>query len=309
MTYRRTKERVGRFAAKQQGRITLEQLRQLGVSPSTVEGWLAQGYVERLLPCVYAVGHTAPSLDAALWAAVLYAGPGAMLSHRTAARWRSLIDYGPQVIEVSTPRRIRSLQGVKVFSRRQGLVREFHRGLPVTQIPVTMVDLAATTGPRAVHRALGQLDFQKLLDVDALLSACAYGRRGSTALRTAIEEYDPRRKHANGRLEEDFYDLCKRRALPLPLLNTYMHQIKCDAYWPQQGLVVELDGEPGHSSPAQRRRDRRNDMMLRRHGLTVLRYDWDLVHRQATEVCDDVLMTLRRLVAEQGARGRTAEQS
>jgi hypothetical protein len=30
------------------------------------------------------VGHRAPSVEADLWAAVLYAGPGAMLSHATA---------------------------------------------------------------------------------------------------------------------------------------------------------------------------------------------------------------------------------
>jgi very-short-patch-repair endonuclease len=161
-----------------------------------------------------------------------------------------------------------------------------------------MVDLAATSGARAVHRALGQLDFQKLLDVDSLLAACGSGRRGATALREAIAAYDPRRKHSNGRLEEDFYALCQRRRLPLPLLNAYVHDIKCDAYWPDQGLVVELDGEDGHSSPAQRRRDRRNDMILRGHGLTVLRYDWDLVHEQATNVCNDVLLMLGRLVAK-----------
>lgn len=61
--------------------------------------------------------------------------------------------------------------------------------------------------------------------------------------------------------------------------------------------MVELDGQPGHSSPAQRRRDRANDLTLRGHGLTVLRYDWDLVHERPTEVCADVLRELARLVS------------
>jgi predicted transcriptional regulator of viral defense system len=191
MTYRRDKERVGRFAARQQGRVTLGQLRHLRVSASTAQGWEAQGYLERTLPGVFAVGHTAPAREADLWAAVLYAGPGATLSHRTAARWRGLIDYAPCNIEVSTPRKVRSLKGIKVHGRRTDLEREFHKGIPVTSIPVMMVDVAATSRPRVVHRALGQLDFQKLLDVDALLGACRRGREGAAALRRAIDAYDP----------------------------------------------------------------------------------------------------------------------
>ncbi len=296
MTYSRDKERVGAVASRQAGRIAFSQLQWLGVTPSTAQGWEAQGYLERVLPRVYAVGHTALNREADLWAAVLYAGPGAMLSHGTAAHWLKLIDYAPRHIEVSTPRKVRSLQSIRVYGRRSELEREFHNGLPVTSVPVMMVDLAATSEPRVVNRALGQLDFQKLLDVDSLLAGCGSGRRGAKLLREVIEQYDPRLKYANGRLEEDFYALCKRRGLPLPRLNTYVHDIKVDAYWPQQGLVVELDSELAHSSPARRRRDRRNDLILRGHGLTVHRYDWELVHQQPAEVTADVLSALERLM-------------
>ncbi|HEX3618108.1 MAG TPA: DUF559 domain-containing protein [Solirubrobacteraceae bacterium] len=282
--------------------ICWSQLRWLGIATSTIVGWECGGYLKRSLPSVFSVGHDAPSWEARLWAAVLYAGPGAMLSHGTAARWLGLIDFAPSAIQVTTPRQKHSLEGVKVYGRRPATERHLHKGIPATSIPRTMVDLAATADARAVHRALGQLDFQQLLDVDALLAACGRGRQGAAALREAIDAYDPRRKYANRRLEEDFYSLCDQRGLPLPLLNLYVHDIKCDAYWPDQGLVVELDGRAGHSSPAQLRRDRRNDMALRGHGLTVLRYDWDLVHEQPAGVCRDVLPMLERLIAER--RGR-----
>lgn len=282
-------------AGRQHGRISSGQLRRLDVAPSTVHSWEADGYLIRVLPKVYAVGHAAPSREASLWAAVLYAGPGAMLGHGTQAHWRGLIDYAPRVIQVSTPRFVRSLPGIRVHARRAGLVRQFHGGIPVTSIPLMMVDLAASSRPRVVRRALEQLDFQKLLDVTALLAECRSGRAGASALRAAIDGYDPRLKYANGPLEIDFYELCKRRGLPLPLLNTYVHNIKRDAHWPQQGLVVELDSELSHSSPAQRRRDRRNDLELRAHGLTVLRYDSELVHEHPADVCRDVLDALERL--------------
>jgi hypothetical protein len=290
-------------ARRQAGRIAYSQLEWLGVAPSTVHSWVSDGYLERVLPGVYAVGHTAPSRAADLWAAALFAGPGAMLSHGTAAHWRGLIDFAPRTIQVSTPRQVRPVKGIRVYARRPGLQRAIHQGIPVTTIPLMMVDLAATSGPRVVHRALGQLDFQQLLDVGSLIAACGSGRRGAKRLREALDEYDPRRKYANGPLEEAFYELCKRRGLPLPLLNTYVHDFKADAHWPQQGFIVELDSELAHRSPAQRRRDRRSDLTLRSHGLTVHRYDWDLVHKQPGEVCADVLRALERLMMLQRARG------
>src|SRR5579863_4788579 len=115
MTYLRDKERVAGVAGRQGGRISLGQLRWLGVATSTAQAWEAAGYLQRVLPAIYAVGHAAPSREADLWSAVLYAGPGAMLSHSTAARWLGLIDYSPRVIQVSTPRKVSSLPGVRVY--------------------------------------------------------------------------------------------------------------------------------------------------------------------------------------------------
>lgn len=250
MTYEFHKEGVATVAGRQQGRISLGQLEWLGVRRSTVQGWERQGYIARVHRGVYAVGHTTASTEADLWAAVLYAGPGAMLGHGTAAHWRGLIDYAPREIQVSTPRQVPSLKALRVYGRRPELEREFHKDIPVTSIPVTMVDLTATSGPRVVDRALGQLDFQKLLDVDSLLAACGSGRSGAKRLREAIEQYDPRLKYANGRLEEDFYALCKRRQLPLPLLNTYVHDIKVDAHWPSMGSLSSWTA----SSPIRARR-------------------------------------------------------
>lgn len=288
------REGVGRLAAKQHGRVSWAQLRHLDVPQSTIHEWAARSYLTRVLPKVYAIGHTAPSREADLWAAVLYAGPGAMLSHATAARWRGLIDYAPRIIEVSTPRRVRSLPGVKVYARRHGLDRPIHAGIPVTPVPQMMLDVAATCDLKLLNRALSQLDHQHRLNIAALERACGPGYPGATILREALATYNPRMKYANGGLEEAFVSFCDKRRLPMPRLNVYVHGIKSDAYWPEARLVVELDSEDNHSTPWQRRRDRRNDLTLRSHGLTVLRYDWVLVHEQAEEVTQDVLGALER---------------
>jgi hypothetical protein len=293
MTYESSKERLRSLVDRQHGRITGAQLASLGVARSTIQSWVRAGRLTPLLPKVYAVGHTAPSREADLWAAILYAGPGAMLSHRTAAQWRELIDYPPRVIEVSTPRKIKSIAGVRVYAERR-LRRHFHKKLPVTSIPQTALDLAATTDSRLVRKALANLDYRHQLDVAALHAICRHGRPGSKLLHQALEIHQPQLARTNGPLEDDFLHFCERHNIPIPEFNAIVHGIKVDAYWREGNIVVELDGHDNHSSKAQLRRDKDNDLKLRGHGLTVYRYDWALLNAQPLRVRDEILAALSR---------------
>jgi Protein of unknown function (DUF559) len=282
------KERVRALASQQHGRVSWAQLRHLGVPKTTPEHWIADSYLTRVLPRVYAVGHVATSYTANLWAAVLYAGPGAMLSHTTGTSWRGLIDGTPRIIEVSTPRDIDSLPGIRVYARRRGLDRQVYKGLPVTSVPQLMLDLAATAEFRLVRNALSRLDYLHILDVDALDAVCGRGKLGSKALQEALRIHQPRLAYVNGRLEENFLTWCERQRLPLPRVNVWVHDVLVDAYWAESNLVVELDGGPGHSSRAQIHRDRSNEMTLRAHGVRVVRYDWGLVHHEPARVRRDI---------------------
>jgi hypothetical protein len=273
--------------------VSYAQLRAYGLGRGAIEALIDRQTLVRVLPKVYALGHLAPSRGGDLWAAVLYAGPNAALSHATAAHWRGLIDYPPAVIEVSSPRRIDSLPGIRVYGRRP-VERWLRNGIPVTSIEQTALDLAAVADFRLVRKALARLDFEHKLDVAALEAACGNGKPGSRALRRALAVHQPRLAHTNGRLEYDFFEWCERWKVALPLVNERVHGVLVDAYWPAPGVVVELDGGDNHSSPAQRRRDKANDLKLRGHGLAVLRYDWDLVHVRPRAVYQDLMRTLRR---------------
>jgi predicted transcriptional regulator of viral defense system len=265
----------------------------MGVANGTVAAWIKTGYLTRVLPKVYAVGHTAPSHMADLWAAVLYAGPGAMLSHASAAHHRTLIIYAPQVIHVSTPRKkARSIPGVVQVHTERKLARSTHEGIPTTTVAQTVLDLAATEDIKLVRRALSVLDFRHELDLRALEAVFGKGRQGATVLRAALETHQPQLAHTNGKLEERFLELCERFDLPVPMFNVRVHGEKVDAYWKEQRLVVEVDGLDNHSSPAQIRTDRRKDLKLRSHGLNVVRYDWELVTRAPAEVHADLLRQL-----------------
>jgi uncharacterized protein DUF559 len=214
-----------------------------------------------------------------------------VLSHATAAQWRGLIQYAPRRIEVSTPRDIDSLPRIRVYGRRS-VERWLCNGIPVTSVEQTMLNLAAVAEFKLVRKALARLDFSHELDVAALEAACGPGKPGSRALRRALAIHQPRLAQTNGRLEYDFFEWCETWGVPLPLLNERVLGVLVDAYWPAHGVVVELDGGDNHSSPAQRKRDKANDLLLRGHGLVVLRYDWDLVHLRPRAVHDDLTRTL-----------------
>jgi hypothetical protein len=214
-----------------------------------------------------------------------------MVGHATAAHARGLIDYPPSVIEVWAPRDKDSHPGIRVY-RRRALDRWMYNGIPVTSVAQTLLDLAATADFKLARKALARLDFRHELDVSALEAICGRGKPGSVALRRALEIHQPRLAQTNGPLEFDFFAWCEGWNVPLPFVNVRVHGILVDAYWPEQRVVVELDGGDNHSSPAQIRRDRANELTLRRHGLVVVRYDWTLVHERPQLVYDDLMATL-----------------
>src|ERR1700761_2359699 len=132
------KVRLAALSARASGRVTWAQIATLGVSRATVSGWIEDGYLPPRLPGVYTVGHISTSLEAQFAEALLYAGPGAMLSHATAAYWLGLLDERPSTIHVSTPRQLRSLRAIRVHARRT-LERVWHKGFPTTTVPQTAV--------------------------------------------------------------------------------------------------------------------------------------------------------------------------
>jgi hypothetical protein len=288
------KVRVAGLAERQSGRVSAAQLVALGVDKQAVSRWAAAGYLHVVLPRVYAVGHRAPSLEADLTAAVLYAGPGAMLSHATALWWRGLLDRRPWPIEVSTPRRCRSLSGVDVHGRRD-CRREWHKRLPMTTIEQALLDFAARASLERVRYVLANADYAKLLDIPALQVIAGSGRAGSTKLRDAMKRHEPRLARTRSPLERLFLPLCEKYGVPLPDdVNVPVAGVLVDAVWWQPRLVVELDGRDNHSSWAQIQRDRSNELCLRGAGFDVLRYGTVQLEDEAELVARDVLAGLSR---------------
>lgn len=284
---------VAALAERQSGVVACAQLKRIGFSDARIGRWLRAGRLHRVHHGVYAVGHRALSARGRLVGGLLYAGPGAMLSHVTSAWWTGIWGGEPRTIHVSTPRRCRSTPGVRVHAQRR-LERTRHRGLPVTTVAQTMLDVAAVTRPREVRRALAEAVYQGLVDLEDLEAVAGRGRPGSAALRAAMDGHRPRLAHTLSVLEERFLDLCTAHGIPLPLVNVKVAGVMVDALWPDDRVIVELDGHRTHATPAAVERDRSRELTLRAAGYLVLRYTWRQVTRRPDVVAADLRAALGR---------------
>jgi very-short-patch-repair endonuclease len=199
-------------------------------------------------------------------AAVLAAGEGAVLSHASAAKhwnvWRGRAD----AIDITTPGQRRARNGLRIHRARNLDPRDvtIHRGIPVTAVPRTLIDLAATLTPHQLANVIHEAAYRKRFDERTTRAAMARAQgRDLTTLHAALQAHAAGSAGTRSHLEDQFL----ARAKGTPLVNT---KIEVDFYWPDQNLVVEIDG-PGHDRPRTKREDAARDAALTRAGLRVVR--------------------------------------
>jgi len=287
------KVRVLGVAERQWGVITRTQLTECGLSAASGSRWVSGGRLQRIHPRVYAVGHRVLSTEGLLAAALLYAGPGAALSHASAAHWWGIVPYLPQSVHVRSPARRRCVPGVRVHGGPH-LDRALHRRLPVTTVARTLLDLASTSSFAGLRRAVAEADYLRLLDLGAIDALLGRGRPGSRALRTALDHHRPQYARTSSQLEDRLLHLCETHGIPLPEVNMEVAGFRVDALWREQRVIAEVDGRRAHGTPDRMERDRGRDLALRAAGYLVVRYTWRQVTAEPELVAADLRAALIR---------------
>ncbi|MFL6052544.1 MAG: hypothetical protein ACJ72W_06455, partial [Actinoallomurus sp.] len=239
------------------------------------------GRWHRIFSGVYAAFSGPLPRDALLWAAVLRAGEGDVLSHRTAAELDGLVDdvRAPIHITVARGRNVLPIPGVRVhYSARVDDARHPARLPPRTTIEETVIDLAVSAHDLDEATAWVARACQRHRTTpDRLLSALAQRKkaRWRAELTVALAEVA---EGASTLLEIRFVrDVERAHGLPpsakqVRLLRggrvTY-EDARSEAY----GVVIELDGRAAHPF-AERHRDMRRDNATVRAGRAPLRYGW-----------------------------------
>jgi very-short-patch-repair endonuclease len=222
-------------------------------------------------------------------AAALACGPGALLSHRSAA---TLLDLRPTAagpIDVTIARGGgRRRRGIAIHTTRslEAVDLGSADGIPCTSVARTLVDLAEVLSASDLSYALEQAGKQNLFDrnaIDELLTRLP-GRRGARKLRRRLAKLDDEPRLLRSKLERKFLELVQRAGLPDPVVNGYVGRHEVDFHWPQQRLIFETDGRLTHANPSAFERDRQRDLELGLAGWTVERVSWTQVTRQSGQV-------------------------
>jgi very-short-patch-repair endonuclease len=264
-----------------------------------IETRLANGLLLPLHRGVYAVGHRELRRQGYWLAAVLAAGPGAVLSHRDAAGLHDLRPANHAGVDVTTAADRVAGPGVHVYRTRTLEADDVTRvhGVPVTSVARTLVDLVGFVPPHHVRKALQRAEELQTLDVTAIEQALDRTRgrrgRGHAMLRAALAEYASLATSlTRSSLEVAFLELLRRAGLPIPSTNVLVENREVDAVWSAAKLIVELDGWAYHRSRQAFERDRERDVALTEAGYRVIRF----THRQVTERPERVAAALTRLL-------------
>src|SRR4051794_34392960 len=226
---------------------------------------------------VYALGHRKVTRGGAWMAAVLAAGPSAVLSHRSAAALWGVRNGAPATVEVIAPRQCRrpGIRAHHLVLPADEITIE--NGIPVTNPARTLFDLAAVVTPQQLRHALNEAEIRRLsspLSLDALVARHPR-RRGTSALKRALDhQRQIGETVTKSHMERRFLALLDAHALPRPRTNEPLGPYFPDALWPSERVVVELDSYGIHTTRQAFERDRERDRKLQANGYRVVRIPW-----------------------------------
>jgi hypothetical protein len=262
---------------------------------------------QEILPGVYLAVTGTPTRDQRDVAAVLYAGPGGTLTG-PAALARHGMRGSSQVIDVLIPaNRHRQSAGFVLVHRTTRLPPYVCYAGPVQYaLPA-----------RAVADAVRAM--RDLADVRAIVAAAVQSRRctieqlqaelkggavpGSALFRAALAEVA---QGVRSGPEGELLALLKRGKLPKPLLNARLYVgedllARPDAWWPDFGVVVEVDSKEWHLDPDSWEQTMRRHARMTALGVLVLHFS----PRQIRQEPDQVLATIR--AALEGRQGKSIQ--
>ncbi|TQC45923.1 hypothetical protein EEB14_29160 [Rhodococcus sp. WS4] len=311
----------------QHGLVTARQLRGLGISTRQIQHLVESGQWSAVLRGVYAVTNGPLDRAMTLWAALLFGGPRAILSHRTAAEEWGLMPVDPaEPIHVTVPYGLSAEPQAPTY-RKAGsrsdrpVPREgdlLHPGVvvhrsrahahilvptlpPRTSRADTVVDLAVAE-PSAVEaqRVIVSATTSSDIPVHELLRRIEQRppRRYRTALTDALTfvsgGVQSILEHRYAVDVETAHGLPPaRRQSPVLVDGQTLYE---DVDYSDSGvpLIVRLDGLRYHSSQSVALRDRRRGNAAELAGKATLVYGWEEVTRRSCDVAAEVRAVLER---------------
>jgi very-short-patch-repair endonuclease len=177
---------VAQRAAGEHAVLSVEELHACGLSDHAILTRARNGRLHKRFRGVYVVGINVLSLAACFLAAVKACGPGAVLSHYSAAVLWGLLKWDGRDPEVTAPHPRRH-EGIRAH-RSDHIERVYRNGIPVTPVARTLIDISATAPPRQLRRAVNEALNQRLIKPYDLVTS---KHRGAKKLRAILVDAAP----------------------------------------------------------------------------------------------------------------------
>jgi hypothetical protein len=297
---RKERERaLAELATRQHGIASRRQLRALGFGEEAIKAALAEKRLSPLHEEVFGVGHRRITYRGYWWAALLAYGPGAVLSHQSAAALWGLRRRrgGPIHVTARCGRQgVRRREGIWIHrAKLRGEEVTTHEGIPATTVARTLFDFAEVSSFEELKKTAEAADRRNLLRLRELEGVCEQGR-GRRALRPVRRLLVELGAPAEGRspLEIRFAGFLREHGIPAPAQNVLVLDREVDILWPAAKLVVELDSWEHHGHRAAFERDRARDPKLLLAGYRTIR----VTHRRLDDEPTQLAAELRALLAQ-----------
>jgi hypothetical protein len=287
---------IDRLARTQAGVVTSEQLTELGADHAWISRVVRSGQWQRLHHGVL-LTHSGPVLwRTRAWAGLLYAGPGATLSHETAATLHEFRAAPQPWVDVTVPEGRRVGPSLGVVVHRRSTPPPAGGRPPRTWRGDTVVDLVAAAS--SDDDAVGWVCDAVRAGTNLLEIAEALARRSrmrnSGLLRDLLHEVA---EGIESPLERRYHrDVERRHGLPRADLQVREVVggvwIRADCVYRGLGVRVELDGALAHPGGRTDGDTWRDNAVLIEHGEITLRYRWRHVAATSCETAAQVAAAL-----------------
>jgi hypothetical protein len=297
-------EELALLAARQEGLLSATDLDSARLTRSQRRRMTSSGWLRRVAPGVYAVAGVPESHRYQLRLGLLRLGDESWVSYEAAATLHGLDRSSSVAVEFTVPRAARTgCRSVVVHTSKWlppiDLVSvDGFRALSATR---TILDLAhAGRGIRRVEAAIDSAVRLGLSSPDVIATRLKTLRGpGRWGCRLVDHLMDDSGGHSM--LERRFLELVRHAGIPRPRTQAVhrrngRHIARVDFLFEEAGVVVEVSGRLGHSSPRERARDAQRRNELQEIGRRVYEYTW----QDVTERPGMVRRTLTRRLRDAG---------
>lgn len=230
-----------------------------------------------LLPGIYLSQTGTPTTRQQGMAAILYAGPGSVITGPSALTWHGIRVPRPQRVDVLVPepRRRRDVGFVRLIrtARMPGMLfpaGELRYAPPARAAADTVRGLRDLAAVRAIVADGVQ---RSMIKLSLLHDELAQGPvQGSARFRMVLAEVEDGIRSS---VEGDLRTLIRAERLPDPMYNPRLYAggnfiAQPDTWWTQSGVAGEMDSREWHLSPKDWERTLARDARMSAHGIIVM---------------------------------------